>query len=253
LTDPEVQQKSRLPGVKEMLIGPSGSGKTVAISTWLDCGIKPYCIFTEPSFEVLGDPKWGNALSKIDWDYLPPANTEFSDILRSATLINQMTLKGLSNLDDINKNKHQEFMKLVSLMNEKQIDKFGTDRVVVLDSLSGLNIMAMDNEERLIQKLCTGLNCHFMLTAHAELERDEVTGQTFIMAGTLGRKLAPKLPRFFSDVIYCKREGATFSWSTVEMGADLKARNLDYKAGIKPSFVQVIDVWKARGGLITAA
>ena len=268
----EVPPKSSLPGVKEMLIGPTGSGKTVSIATWLEAGIKPYAIFTEPSFEVLGDAKFGNCLSKIDWDYIPPANTEFSDILASAKLINQLTMKGLSNLDDIGKSKHQEFMKLVSMLNEKQVDKFGTDRVLVLDSLSGLNIMAMnlvvgskpvksmadwgiamDNEERLIQKLCTGLRCHFMLTAHAEMERDEVSGQTFIMAGTLGRKLAPKLPRFFSDAIYAKREGSNFTWSTVEMGADLKARNLPYQAGLKASFVPVIETWKSRGGIIASA
>lgn len=264
---------SKLPGVKEMLIGPVGVGKTAAIATWLDAGIKPYCVFTEPSFEVLGDAKHGNALSKIEWDYIPPANTSFNDMLYSAKLINTLTMKGLSNLDDgIKKEAHQEFMKLVSILNEKQVEKFGTDRVLVLDSMSGLNIMAMnlvvgskpvksqadwgiamDNLERLVQKLCTGLHCHFQLTAHAEIEKDEVSGATFIMAGTLGRKLAPKIPRYFSDVIYVKRVGTTFTWTTTEMGADLKARNLPYKADIAPSFKQVVESWKARGGIIEQA
>lgn len=252
-----------------MLVGPVGVGKTAAIATFLDAGIQPYCIFTEPSFEVLGDARHGNILSKIEWDYLPPANTDFADMLSSAKLINTLTMKGLSNLDDINKSKHAEFMKLVSILNERQVDKWGTGKVVCLDSMSGLNIMAMnlvvgskpvksmadwgiamDNLERLIQKLCTGLRCHFVLTAHAEMERDEVTGQTFIMAGTLGRKLAPKIPRYFSDVIYVKREGTNFTWSTVEMGADLKARNLPYAANIKPTFVPIIAEWKKRGGII---
>ena len=264
-----VPVKSPLPGVKELLLGPVGVGKTAAIATWLEVGIRPYCIFTEPSFEVLGDQKFGNVLSKIEFDYLPPAATDFADMLESARLINTLTMKGLSNLDDIKKTKYQEFMKLISLLNDHQVDKWGTDRVVVLDSLSGLNIMAMnlvvgskpvksmadwgiamDNLERIVQKLCTGLHCHFMMTAHAEIEKDEVTGQTYIMAGTLGRKLAPKIPRYFSDVIYAKRQGTNFSWSTVEMGADLKARNLPYAADLKPSFVPVINEWKKRGGII---
>lgn len=269
---PIVPPKSALPGVKEMLLGPVGVGKTAAIATWVEAGIKPYCVFTEPSFEVLGDAKHGNILSKMDFDYLPPAATDFSDMLESARLINTLTMKGLSNLDDIKKAKYQEFMKLLSLLNDRQVDKWGTGRVVVLDSLSGLNIMAMnlvvgskpvksmadwgiamDNLERIVQKLTTGLHCHFMMTAHAEIEKDEVTGQTYVMAGTLGRKLAPKIPRYFSDVIYVKRVGTNFSWSTVEMGADLKARNLPYAADLKPSFVPVINEWKKRGGIIEAA
>lgn len=264
-----VPQKSPLPGVKEMLVGPVGVGKTAAISTWIEAGVKPFCIFTEPSFEVLGDAKHGNILKDLEYEYIPPANTGFEDLLASAKLINTLTMKGLSNLDDINKTKHAEFMKLVSVLNERKVDSFGTGRVLVLDSMSGLNIMAMnlvvgskpvksmadwgiamDNLERLIQKLCTGLRCHFMLTAHAEMERDEVTGQTFIMAGTLGRKLAPKIPRYFSDVLYVKRDATTFTWSTVEMGADLKARNVPYQAGLKPTFVQIVNEWKKRGGII---
>lgn len=261
--------KSPIPGVKEMLVGPVGVGKTAAIATLVEAGLKVYAIFTEPSFEVLGDQRHGRVLQKIEFDYIPPANTDFSDMLYSAKLINTLTMKGLSNLDDINKTKHAEFMKLVSVLNEKQVERWGTGHCLVLDSMSGLNIMAMnlvvgskpvksmadwgiamDNLERMVQKLCTGLRCHFMMTAHAEMERDEVTGQTFIMAGTLGRKLAPKIPRYFSDVIYVKREATNFSWSTVEMGADLKARNLPYSAGLKPTFVQIINAWKDRGGIL---
>lgn len=252
-----------------MLVGPVGVGKTAAIATWIEAGIKPFAIFTEPSFEVLGDAKHGNILKDMEFEYIPPANTSFDDILGSAKLINTLTMKGLSNLDDISKTKHTEFMKLVSVLNDRKVESFGTNRVLVIDSMSGLNIMAMnlvvgskpvksmadwgiamDNLERLIQKLCTGLRCHFMLTAHAEMERDEVTGQTFIMAGTLGRKLAPKIPRYFSDVVYVKREGVNFSWSTIEMGADLKARNLPYAAGLKPTFVPIINEWKKRGGIV---
>lgn len=269
MSDTTTPVKSPLPGVKEMLVGPVGVGKTAAISTLVQAGLKVHAIFTEPSFEVLGDQRHGNVLKDLQFEYLPPANTDFADMLQSAKLINSLTMKGLSNLDDINKAKHGEFMKLVGVLNDWQVDKWGTGHCLILDSMSGLNIMAMnlvvgskpvksmadwgiamDNLERLIQKLCTGLRCHFMMTAHAEMERDEVTGQTFIMAGTLGRKLAPKIPRYFSDVIYVKREGTKFSWSTVEMGADLKARNLPYAAGLPPTFGPIIEEWKKRGGIL---
>jgi hypothetical protein len=139
----------------------------------------------------------------------------------------------------------------------------------VIDSLSGVNIMAMnlvvgskpvkhqgdwgvamDNLERLVQKLCIDTKCHFVLIAHAERETDEVQGGSKIMAATLGRKLAPRLPRFFSDVVLADKQGTKFTWSTAAVGADLKARNLPIADGLPPDFGQIIASWKKQGGLI---
>ena len=70
------------------------------------------------------------------------------------------------------------------------------------------------------------------------------------MASTLEKALAPKLPRLFSDVILSVKEAATFSWSTAAIGADLKARNLEIKDGLPPSFGPIIKSWQSRGGTI---
>ena len=105
------------------------------------------------------------------------------------------------------------------------IDKFGLDKAVVLDNLSGLNTMsmnlatggkpiksqpdwgkAMDYEERIITA-CTSIIAPFVLIGHVEREVNEVSGSIDVMVGALGRKLAPKLPRLFSDVIYAQRRG----------------------------------------------
>jgi len=138
----------------------------------------------------------------------------------------------------------------------------------VVDSLSGLNIMAMtlvvgskptkamsdwgvamDNLEKLLQKLCTDTKCHFVLTAHLERETDEVSGGIQLMASTLGRKLAPKIPRFFDDVICCQRNGSEFTWSTAALNVDLKARNLPIGDRLEPSFVPLIKHWKEQNQL----
>jgi hypothetical protein len=70
------------------------------------------------------------------------------------------------------------------------------------------------------------------------------------MAATLGRKLAPVLPRFFSDVILSERQGTKFTWSTASVGADLKARNLPVADGLPPDFGAIIASWKKQGGVI---
>ncbi len=67
---------------------------------------------------------------------------------------------------------------------------------------------------------------------------------------TLGKKLAPKLPAMFSDVVMTVKTGATFTWDTSNALADLKTRNLPIAAGLKPDFAQIIDKWKSRGGVL---
>lgn len=144
-------------------------------------------------------------------------------------------------------------------------NNFGLDRALFIDSLSGINIMAMnlmagskpvksmadwgvamDNLERLITKLTTDVPCTMVMTAHLEREQDELTGGVQLMASTLGKKLAPRIPRFFSDVIHCKREGSNFSWSTASINVDLKARNLPISDKLEPSFVPLVNAWKSR-------
>jgi hypothetical protein len=108
--------------------------------------------------------------------------------------------------------------------------------------------IAIDNLERLITKLVVDTRCFFVLTAHLERETDEVTGGTQLMASTLGRKLAPKIPRWFDDVIHCRREGDKFIWSTDTMNVDLKARNLPLSGLLSPSFQQIVQAWRSKAG-----
>lgn len=269
---------SNLPGVNVLLLGASGSGKTYSIRTLIAKGITPFCVFTEPGFEVLGDiPQ-----DKLHWHYIKPADQDWASMISSAEKINQLSFESLTKLTDINKKSYGQFIDLLRTLNNFKCDrdgkeygdvcKWGTDRCLVLDSLSGVNIMAMnlvvgskpvkhqgdwgvamDNLERLVQKLCIDTSCHFVLIAHAERETDEVMGGSKIMAATLGRKLAPRLPRFFSDVVLADKQGAKFTWSTAAVGADLKVRNLPIADGLPQDFGQIIDSWKKQGGTIASA
>ena len=260
---------STLPGVNEMLCGTSGSGKTHAIRTLVEAGLEVFVLFTEPGMEVLADiPK-----EKLHWHYIAPASPDFVDMMSSATKINTMSFEAITKLPDINKRKYDEFIQvLVTLSNFKDdrtgasfgpVDSWDSSRVLVVDSLTGLSLMAMnlvtgskpvksladwgvaiDNLERLITKLCVDTKCHFVLISHLERETDEVTGGTSLMASTLGRKLAPKLPRYFSDVIHVVRKADKFVWSTVTSNVDLKARNISLADNLPPSFVPIIANWR---------
>lgn len=261
-----------LPGPKILLLGATGTGKTHAIRTLLDAGLEVFGIFTEPGMEVLSDTD----PERLHWHYIPPASTPWEQMLDSARKINTMSFENLCKQPDINKRQHTEFLDLLTcLANFKDdrtgkefgaVDDFSADtRALFVDSLSGLNIMAMnmvtgtkpvksmsdwgvsmDTLERLITKLTVDVPCTFVLTAHLERETDEVTGGIHLMASTLGKKLAPKLPRFFSDVIQAKRDGEKFAWSTATYNMDLKARNVPISESIPPSFVPLLAKWKER-------
>lgn len=267
-----------IPGPKELLIGGTGTGKTHCIRTLVDAGLEVFCLFTEPGMEVLADVP----PEKLHWNYIAPAAPAWADMIDSAKKINTMSLKVLSGLEDVNKRKYQQFFEMLEILSDfpcqrtgkryGPVDNFGANRALVIDSLSGVNVMAMnlvvgskpvksiadwgmamDNLERLITKLTVDVPCPVVVIAHSERETDEVTGGTTVMASTLGRKLAPKIPRFFSDVINVKREGAEFTWSTMTFGMDLKARNVPYGDKIPPTFKPIIAAWQKRNAEAVAA
>lgn len=251
---------------KIMLIGPSGSGKTHSIRTLPSLGIVPFVIATEPGVEnilgVLPD-------AQCHWHYIPPAVLSWVDMLDSARKVNTLSYKSLADLPGINRQSHSQFLDFISTCNNFKCDRcgqsfgdvlsWGPDRALVVDSLSGLSIMAMnlvigskptksmsdwmiaqDNLERAITTLVTATKCHFILTAHVERELNEVTGEVQIMASTLGRKLAPRLPRFFDEVILAVRAGKEFSWSTIAPNVDLKTRQMPLADRLPPTFANCI-------------
>lgn len=264
-----------IPGSTTMLVGGVGSGKTHCLRTLIDAGITPFILFTEPGMRTVSDipPE------KLHWKYIPPAAPSWEAMLDNAQKINTLSFKALTQMGDMQKQQYGQFLEVLSTMNNFVCDRTGEsfgdvatwegNRAIVIDSLTGLNIMAMDmvvgakpvkamgdwgvamdNLERFITVMTTNVNCHFILTAHLEPEKDEVTGGIHLMASTLGKKLAPKIPRFFDDVVLCRNEEGKYSWATEDYRVDLKHRNLPGSKQLPPSFVPLIESWKKAGGVI---
>lgn len=269
-----------IPGANVLLAGPSGSGKTHAVRTLIEAGVTPFVVFTEPGMEVLADTGLDeDGKCKLHWHYIPPANQSFDSMIKMAKKINMLSNEQLQKLPGLENSKFTQFITLLEVLGNFKcqrcgeefgdVSTWGPDRAVVLDSLSGLNVMAMslavggkpiktmpdwgvamDNEERILQKLCTDTNAWFVLTAHLEPQFDEVMGRRTLMVNALGKKLAPTIPRFFSDVVLTVKEGNSFTWSTVAKDVDLKARNIPYKENMPPSFGPLVEAWKKKGGVI---
>lgn len=262
-------------GFKVLLEGATGTGKTYSLRTLIDAGITPFIIATEPGIEAnLGDID----PSLCHWHYIAPALPSFEKMLESAKKINTMSFEALTKTT-YDKKAYGQFMEVLTTCANFVcdrtgesfgcVDNWGTDRALVIDSLSGLNIMAMDlavgakpvkspgdwgvamdNLERLITRWCAGINCHFILTAHMEREKNEITGAITLHTSTLGQKLGPKIPRFFDDVLQAQYDGKDFVWRSSAPNAELKARYLPLGEKLSPNFGTVLTAWKKMGGEI---
>lgn len=271
-----------------LLIGASGSGKTDSLLTLVEAGLELFVIATEPNgIESLLNSAERRKLpvEKLHWTTASPSKFGFDSLEDMAKKVAAMDQQQLSSVKPAMRRETpfiSLLVKMRSFTDERTgkdygpLANFGPDRAVVLDSLSGLNSMAMDNTigdkvtanpgewgiaMRLLDKFileCTSsLKCVFVLTAHAEPEVDPLSGATRIMASTLGKKLAPTLPRFFSEVVLSKRiiEGdkETFAWSNIEYGYELKRRSLPLGAKLDPSFRPVVESYRSRLTLVAKA
>lgn len=269
---------SPIPGIKALSIGGVGTGKTTLIKSLVEAGITPCCIFTENSFDVLGDTD----PAKVHWMYVKPVTGDIQNLLDSAKKVGTMNADQIQKMHDMTRDQRNQYYPLLRALSNFTCDRtglklgntgtWGTDKCLVMDSLSGITLAAtklavgekyamtqpefqlgMKTIENLIIFLCMNLWCHVYMTSHAERELDEVNGGIKIYPSTLGRKLAPILGRFFTDVFMTNRMTAVppkYVIDTIDSRADLKARNFGVGAELPMSFVPAVANWKRRGGLI---
>lgn len=259
-----------------LLIGPTGSGKTWSLSTLLEAGLEVFLLSTEPNgVDSLIDACQAKKLdlSKLHFASIQPARVGIEGMMGMAKKVSVMNFESLSKLAPSVGRENSQWINVLQILsnfkdqNGKEwgpVDKFDNTKVLVVDSLSGLNVMAKDITvgdklsmhqgewgvamgllDSLLLNL-TSLSCMFVLTGHMEREFNEVSGATQIMVSTLGKKLAPRIPRFFSEVVMATREGPKFLWSTMATGVDLKNRSLPLSDKLEPSFKPVIDAYKKR-------
>jgi hypothetical protein len=217
-------------------------------------------------------------MNKLHWASCLPATEGWGALDEMATKIGALDFEGISKIKGIGKEQTRvPAMRFLSILkdfpDERTQTNFGSfttwddSRALVIDSLSGLSTIAwyltvgnkptgapgewniaMNFIEAILMKINSDRKCYFVLTAHIEKEMDEISGVMRVMTSTLGRKLAPKIPRFFGEVVYATRttEDPKFRWSTIDRNADLKNRVLPVGEKLLPDFKPVVEGHKKR-------
>jgi hypothetical protein len=260
-------------GTKTLIEGPGGTGKTHCIRTLLDAGIKPFVVFTEQGSDTLGDIP-AEAMPRR---YVRPTPLNWKTLELAARTVNTNSYESLTKAPSPDKAQNQQYIQLIGQLGNfvddngeswGAVDSWKTDRAIVIDGMTGLCRMAVRNTvgtkmtmappeygvaqnlvENLLLALCN-IECHFVLISHVEREENIITGGTTITVSAIGKALAPKIPPMFGEVIRAKRENSQFYWSTEDVGFDLKARLLPWNSRLTPSFVPLIEAWKAKGNTI---
>lgn len=262
-----------------LLMGPPGSGKTDVLATLAESSLELFVIVTEPGgVDSLLDSfnRRKLEINRLHWKEINPSSAGHAGLADMARTIKAMSYKDIADIKSgVSKQNMKGIETLLSTLQNFHCDRenkdfgdvteWGDDRALVLDSLSGLNMMAMSHtigykpsahqgewgiamnfEEQLINTLISDCRCTFVLTAHVDRDLDTVTGQIKLAPAALGSKLGPRIPRFFGDVIYASRDGTGFKWSTAESNIDLKNRALPVSSKLEPNFKPIIDVYRRR-------
>lgn len=267
-----------------ILMGASGTGKSHSIHTLAKAGLEVFAVITEPTgLETYVDVWLKEKLDPnlLRYAQIGPSSLTLKELEDVAKIIAVSDTEAISKLRPSGNRLNGSWFKLLTLLSNFKddrtgkefgpVDSFADNRVVVIDSFSGLNVMAwqlavgskpaahpgewqvMQNTVETFLNMLSALRCPSVLTAHIDPEPDPITGVTKIMVATLGKKLAPRVPRFFSEVVHSKKEGAKFTWSTTTIGMDLKNRSLPLSDGLPPDFGPIIDAYRKRKEFTQAA
>ena len=278
----EKKQVSLLKGVNVLLMGPAGTGKTYSLGTLADAGVEIFYLGLEPGLESLlayWSDKGKQIPDNVHWHQMEAPRASFLELIDSANKINTMQLDTLAKMQDPNRSKHNQFIKMLEVLNDFPDDRTGQrfgcvdtwtpSRALVVDGMAGLARAAMslvvggkpvrnqsdwgiaqDQVEKIVRLWTDNCSCHFVLIAHVEREQDAILGGIKLMVSTLGKALAPKLPPMFSDVVLTERSGSNFTWNTGSAMADVKTRNLAISEKLPADFGQIIKKWTSRGGVL---
>lgn len=278
-TQPHVPTRPRVKPPSILLLGEAGTGKTYSIPTLLASGLEVFVLVTEANgVDTLLDSLRDKDLpiDKLHWHVVSPVAPGWGALSDMANTVSSMGYEDIQKIKSgVGKAHTRQFVQLLNAFRDFPCDRTGQcfgdvttwddSRVLVIDSLSGINSIAMDHtigykpsahqgewgvamnlQEKLFLTLTNDCWCFLVTIGHVDKEMNEITGIQVITASALGRKNAPKLQKMFSEIVLAKRDRGTFRWSTSETNVAVKNRALPISDALEPNFTRIVDAHKAR-------
>lgn len=280
-----MSEEKGISGPNILLNGEAGTGKTYSLGTLVDwCQAHEKQVFyldIENSLETLLGYWKDRGLeipSCLHWHQSATSPVGLTQLIKGAKDTGDLSYESMTKSVDPNRGgSNNPFWKILQACSDfpddrtgqkfGPVDKFGTDKVFVLDSFTELSNAAAkmcigakptmappeygmaQNHLMNFLRLCThGISCTFVMTSHPVRDKDEISGAVKTTIKTVGTAIQPEIPPLFSDVIYTVREADKFYWDTAAYGVVTKTRSLGYKSKINPDFAQIMDLWVKRGG-----
>lgn len=237
--------------VKMLLLGRSGSGKTGHLGTLAKAGYRIFLADFDSGLDILLDPKVldPSLRSKIHYQTFYDKNILLGGQMRPEA-------KGYTNFINAMADWKEDGKSLGSIYT------WGENDIFVIDSLTflGNSIMnhvlalsgrggqkpqlqdygaAVDTQEAVIETLYNpAVKCNVIVTAHLMYMGDETAGGVNkAFPSAIGRKLPPKISRYFNNVVQIQKSG---------MGANVKfelqttaTHDTDLKVS-KPSLIKPV-------------
>ena len=282
---PPPQPARPLAGPKVLLMGPAGTGKTYALGTLADWaqahGKTMFVLGLDQGIEALFG-YWTDRGKEIPaclhWHQQMAVPLSLTQLVDAADKVGKLSYELITKMQDANRGgENNAFWKILSFCAAPtsdrdgrkfpSVDKWDSSMIFAIDGLTELSNAAMkmqignkptaappdygvaQNNLMNFLRLCAqGSQYTFVLIAHVQRSKNEITGGETLQVNTVGQAICGEIPPMFSDVIYTVREGAAFTWDTAAYGVDTKTRSLGYRKAITPDFGQILDLWLKRGG-----
>lgn len=270
---------------KILLEGDSGGGKTYAIGTLVDWAAKQtpkvqiFVVFVENGLETLLGYWRDRKLpipDNLHWHEIPSAALGLEALIAGAKDVGMLTYEGLTKQIDPNRGTNNPAYKFLQIFadfpddrtGEKygNVGKWGADKFLCIDSLTETAVLyekmcignkpvmsqpeylvAQNNLMNFLRYMCAPSNAFgFLMTAHLQKQMIEATGTVMYTIKAIGKAISDDIPKLFSEVILCRREGTSWHWDTLSPGVVTKTRYLPLSQKLPPDCGTIMEKWKAR-------